>query len=307
MRRLAANPWPWAIVCGLLLPFLAWQPEAIASRHALDEIWNLGHIVLFACATAAALTWLRPRPGFAATVAVTVTAGLAIGAAIEWLQGIVGRDSSALDVVRDGTGVLTVLALSAIAHRRSGWAVALTAVALPLLTWLVIPPVRASIDAIDGYRQFPILFAGDSRLEIERFDPSPRLALQPSADGDYALHVALTTARYSGFSLVNFPGDWRDYRTLVVDVGNPSPQPLSITCKIQDRTHDFRLSDRYNHRFTLPAGRSRIVIDLDAVRRAPATRQMDMARIDELSCFAVALPAPRWLVVYRIALTNSQR
>lgn len=306
MRRLTTNPWPWLIACAAMLPFLAWQPEAIASQHALDEIWNLGHIVLFACATTLTLSRARPRWDFTATALAILVAGIAIGAAIEWLQGIIGRDSSALDVVRDTTGMLLVLAIAAYRQHHRRWTVALSVVTLPLLTWLVLPPLRASIDAVDAYQQFPVLFAGDSRLEMERFDPSSRLSLQPGTDGRYALHVALTTAKYSGFSLVNFPGDWRGFRTLVLDVGNPSAQPLTVTCKVQDRKHNFRFDDRYNRRFTLPSGRSRIVIELDDVHHAPATRQMDMARIDELSCFAISLPAPRRLDVYRIALTGAQ-
>ena len=100
--------------------------------------------------------------------------------------------------------------------------------------------------------------------------------------GYHSSRVGMDTSLYSGITLVHFPRNWRGYRILVLEVFNPSPEGLEVTCRIHDRQHEEgeqRHEDRFNKNFHLRPGWNSIRIDLGEVTRAPVGRTMDLGEI----------------------------
>jgi VanZ family protein len=289
-----------ALIAGCALLFVH---EPAASRHRLLlQSWNLGHLWLFGIIgffvgeRLAQLSWR----GFA----LALMAGALAGGAIELLQLAIGRDCSLDDVIADTIGMAAGLLLGARTSLRRhralfGFATACVAVALAMQLW---PVLRSAVDAYNAWREFPVLADFENgalpSLQRERFGGT-------SADlipEEGALRVALRAGRYPGFSLDDFPRDWRGWHSLVVDLDNPSGTDLAVTCRIHDARHNQQYSDRFNRRLVLQPGRQQLRIDLAAVAVAPRGRAMDMSAIHFPMCFAIDLAQPRDLRIHAIRL-----
>lgn len=289
-----------ALIAGGALLFVH---EPAAGRHRLLlQIWNLGHVWLFGVIgffvgeRLVRLTWR----GFA----LALVAGALAGGAIELLQLTIGRDCSLGDVIADTIGMAGGLLLSAQATLRRhrvlfGLATACVAVALAVQLW---PVLRSAVDAYNAWREFPVLADFESgalpSLQRERFSGTG--AELVSEEG--ALRVSLRAGQYPGFSLDDFPRDWRGWHRLVLDLDNPSGTELALTCRIHDARHNQQYSDRFNRRFMLWPGRQQLQIDMAAVAVAPRGRAMDMSAIHFPMCFAIDLAKPRDLRIHAIRL-----
>lgn len=220
--------------------------------------------------------WPGKRGGIAA-YARAFGIALALGTAIELIQGLTGRDASASDVLRDALGALAGLCLHAAfghlplerprtgskPHTRSK--MALLAIAVAALGYATWPTATVAADMVRKAREFPV---------IARF-PAP-------------LHRHLDRGRFPRISLDEPYPDWRGYRTLVVELGNPHPrESLSLTLRVHDRGHNQEFHDRYNRRYTLPpASREQWRIALSDIQSAPRGRAMDMSRIAGIVIYA---------------------
>jgi hypothetical protein len=115
----------------------------------------------------------------------------------------------------------------------------------------------------------------------------------------------MDTSLYSGVALEYFPGDWSGFRALEIEILNPSPESLDITCRIHDRRHEKgeqRHSDRFNKMYRLQPGWNNLRIDLEEVARAPAGRTMDLGEIRFVGLFATKLPASRTIFIDYVRL-----
>jgi hypothetical protein len=129
--------------------------------------------------------------------------------------------------------------------------------------------------------------------------------LAPGDSGRLALRVTLDEGRWPGVTLDEPVADWRGWRAIVVEVANPSDEPLGLTLRVNDRAHDNRFEDRYNQHLALqPRARHRFEFPLEAIERAPEGRTMDLAQVQKLLVFHVG-PAPgRSFYLERIALVR---
>lgn len=296
-----------ALICGLLL-FLG-GPDLVDTR-SFRHTWDLGHIVAFAVWTRllmhqprlAALRW---RWQFILALGLV----LAVGGTVEVLQGTFGRYPSWADMGRNLLGALIVLgfwvpARKALSHARRR---AFQLFTLALLLLALVPLGRSLCDEWQAWRSFPVLGDFEAPCELDRWSGSADLSIDGhhSVSGRCALQADLSTARYSGAALHYFPGDWRGWRWLTFSVFNPDPEPIRLVCKINDHLHDisgYRFNDRFNRRVAIDPGWQRVRIDLADVRRAPADREMDLARVTEFNLFAVSLTHQRTIYLDRLVL-----
>jgi VanZ family protein len=288
-----------ALIVGCALLFV--HEPASHQHRALRQIWNLGHLGLFGIVgffvgerlLCSDRPGQPPWRGFALALAV----GALAGAAIELLQLAIGRDCSLEDVVADAIGMGAGLLLGARAQLQSRRALFLAAVAgivlaLAMQLW---PVLRSAVDAYNARRAFPVLADFERgvlpALQRERFGATEADLMV--VDG--GLRVSLRAGQYPGFSLDDFPHDWRGWRTLVFDLDNPGTTALPLSCRIHDAAHNQEYADRFNRRFELQPGRQQLRIDLAEVATAPRDRAMDMSAIRFPMCFVVDLPQPREL------------
>jgi hypothetical protein len=132
----------------------------------------------------------------------------------------------------------------------------------------------------------------ETPYERRRWQNQHRLQRQQDIvrHGKYAMRLQLSTANYSGTGLFYFPNDWSGFNRLHFSVYNPENEILAFHCRIHDALHGQHgreFEDRFHKRFTLHPGGNDLSGSLEEVRTAPATRLMDMTRIEGFGLFVV--------------------
>ena len=312
-RRLAM-----VALLGCVLLLFVGGPDGYSSR-SVRQGWQFGHVLLFFVATRLALPVLRSRLGVRESVSLVLLAAGLIGGLVEWLQGFVGREVSWTDVRLDVIGAALGLAgrmptAPAAAPAPDRWwgdrrlPFLLAAIALVVLVWLeALPLGRTLLDEYRARRDFPVLVAWASELELDRVkaDGSLRIDNAPGRPGERSLRIGLPPSAFAGFELQYFPGDWRGYGVLEITLRVPVGAPGSITCRVHDAAHDNRYADRFNRRFEVFPGWNVLALPLADIQRAPRGREMDIARVQGVGCFFVGLREGAELWVGKIALGMS--
>ncbi|MDX1551044.1 MAG: succinyl-CoA synthetase subunit beta [Marinobacter sp.] len=292
-----ARIWQYLAFAGIVLiaPFFFIGGPGWTDGPLYKSAWNLGHILFFALLTLAIQPW-RFWTGWKlwglATLAV-----LLVGLGIELLQYGTSRQMDGQDLFRNLLGLWIILLISpgATDPSRSGlgtWSLRIAIAAL-----LVAETGATAAVALQQYRVSQLL---PELYDFSQSDPSPfwngAIAAADVAGPQNGLRLSLSTARYSGATLHNFPGDWQGYGQLVISLDNPQDQPVPITLRINDIQHDQGdndYSDRFNTRLTLSPGPNTFQLDLDRIRNAPATRTMNMREVRRLKLFTTGLKAPK--------------
>jgi hypothetical protein len=241
--------------------------------------------------------------------AIVLAFCLVAGTATEGIQSLLGGDASIGDLLRDMLGGVIVLSWfapsSKVLPERMRRAARTFAATLLLIACL--PLVAALSDEGIARFQFPVLSDFETPFEAGRWDGEARFSLDRSVarHGNASLRVDMDTSLYSGVALVFFPRDWRGYRFLSLEVLNPSPEGIDITCRIHDRRHEEgeqRYEDRYNKVFHLRSGWNEIRVDLGEVARAPVGRTLDLGTICAVGFFATRLHTPRTIFLAHMRL-----
>jgi VanZ family protein len=283
------------------------------SPRSFGRFWNLGHIVLFFLLTDLFLQTRFYQKGARSAGAIwgVLTATLVLGALVELLQARIGRLPAVGDVALDLLGTLLALVFRIKpAAGAARWPQRFLQTAAVLMAAVACVPLAAAL--LDEYRAaaaFPKLASFETTTELGRWEGGAARTLSGEVfrDGRRSLKISLTRAKYSGVALIHFPRDWRGYEALEFSVFNPGPAPLALTCRVHDRTHiaaGQHYSDRFNRRFRIAAGWNDIRIPLEDIRLAPATRPMDLSRVDGLGLFSVRLPAVATVFLDRVRLVK---
>lgn len=288
-------------------------PDYSVSRST-KELWNLGHIVYFALMVyfLAKFRFLKKVPlpyqwlGF-------ILLSLVLGTLIEVLQYGTQREPDLADISRDLTGCLLVLSFYSPLLKLSS-NVSLIFIRLFALTVLLvhmIPLAIALIDETTARYQFPILSNFETAFELDRWEGgASKETIQMNLESDsFQLKIGLTTDRYSGVGMEYLPSDWREYRSVIMEIYQPSDEPISITIRIHDLEHEtggrrYEYDDRFNRSYLLNKGWNEISISLEEVRSALSKRKMDLSQIRDISLFAIRLPEPRAIYLDKIYLSN---
>ncbi|BCR05977.1 hypothetical protein DESUT3_30460 [Desulfuromonas versatilis] len=281
--------------------------------RSLRLAWNLGHVLCFLLWTRLLLTlWKRAAAwGWRRQLLVTLVLCLFLGGLTEVLQGGVGRSPDLQDVARDLLGGLTALAFFVPGRRRIPLPLrrSLQAGVLLVLLASAWPMAKALADELLALKQFPVLADFETPFESGRMwgNSRYRVELGTTAHGRGALRVELNTDRYSGVYLKHFPGDWRGFEQLGLEVFNPGKEPLELHFRIHDRAHlgnRSRYSDRFNTRFILQPGWNPIRVSLAEVRRAPRDRELDLSQVQGVGLFAAKLEQPVVIFLDHLRLLN---
>lgn len=302
-----ARIWQYLAFAGIVLitPFFFIGGPGWTDGPLYKSAWNLGHILFFALLTLAVQPW---RIWTGRTLwGVTTLAVLLVGLGIELLQYGTSRQMDWQDIFRNLLGLWAILAIrplaSHISHSRlTTWSLRIIVGAL-----LVAEAAATAGVAIQQYKVSQLLPA---LYDFSQPDPSPfwngAIVPDDSTDSPQSdLRLSLSTARYSGASLHNFPGDWRGYEQLILSLYNPQDHPLPMTLRINDIKHDQgdnAYSDRFNTRLVLSPGPNNFHLDLDRIRNAPAGRAMDMHEVRRLMLFASGLTEPKTVYLRDIRL-----
>lgn len=218
------------------------------------ELTNFGHGPAFAVLTVLLFKMLRARSTtqwpVPAEYAAVVLLALMLGAFVELLQGMIGRDESIEDLRRDALGILAAVGFLVMldprlhasgAYRRVRSAGLLLGLAgTAMLAW---SPLVSGLAHLDRNRSFPTLVDFDRPTNLHFMQPlggatihwtrlPPRFARQ--AGSTHALRVETTERTWWGLMLREPLPDWRHYERLAVTIANPSREPLTMELRVHD-------------------------------------------------------------------------
>ncbi|MBI1425086.1 MAG: hypothetical protein GC149_16690 [Gammaproteobacteria bacterium] len=286
-------------------------PNNGQSSRTWSEINNTGHIGAFL------IIWLYlfnlfPRfTRLSTTQLFVVVIGSTLVAAelIEIVQGWIGRDDELQDVWDSGVGAMLAIAFCSIQVRslslwqRAAWrTLALSGlVAVPWSIWSNLA------DEAFLHRQFPVLTDFSTPFELTRWDRNAaaiQIRKNPGT-GQKSLAIEFRPAEYSTVTLQYFYPDWQGYKELILDVTNPESSDLPVVLRAHDilhKRHHYEMNDRFNRRLVIKPGHQIISVALEEIRKAPATRQMDMRHMEDLSIFTVQARSNRHLYINKIYL-----
>lgn len=292
-----------SLVCSVSL---FWGGPGAYSSRSFQQVWNLGHLLLFAILTYLTLKWSETISHwpFLRQVAVLSTAVFLISLLIEFTQmGLDGRSPDVFDILRNMVGCLFAVVFFSPSRKKSS-PTSLRFFQIGVVTALMlfaVPLAFAIADEIITLKQFPVLSDFETPFERMRWTGGAdhSVVSERARSGNHSLKIHLHTSQYSGIALDYFPKDWRNYRTLAFSVFNPSDIPLKLVCRIHDENHypnggDYE--DRFNRTLVVRGGWNDIEISLADVMSAPQSRKMDMRRVQNIGIFSVRLPQER--VIY---------
>jgi hypothetical protein len=247
-----------------------------------------------------------------------IVAMLSLGAATEILQGALGRDEEVDDVISDVVGASGVAALWLYAtlrgNSRASARLARIATLLAcaaLAGFWAAPLARCGLAYWARDAQFPVLaqFRSQRDTYFVSGDPAPpsivriqqRLAAENPSAG--ALRVALDAGRWPGMTLTEPVPDWRGFRELSLDLGNPGMAALPLRLRVNDRAHNGAFDDRFNTEILMaPLARTTFHFPLDRIANSPRMRRMDMSRMAQLILFRDGSAPGQAVLIYRIWL-----
>ena len=298
------------LILGFFLLFIGRNPQNEPRSYA--EIWNLGHVILFAVFT---YTLIRDwkylsKKTFVTQSWIIPTICLLFGIITELIQVNFDRNPDLGDLGRDVLGGFIVLIF--FAPKRSQIPLRslkiLRVIMLFIILFALYPLIRSVVDETISHKQFPVLSDFETPFEKYRWDAyHVKIGIDRTIarSGQASLKVELNTTKYTGLFLKFFPSNWTGYTNLNFSIYNPEQDSLRIICRINDTHHrrrDYRYDDRFNAKYYLQSGWNDISIPLDNIKKAPESRFMDLAKIDLIGIFAVKLPQPRIIYIDRVRL-----
>jgi len=292
--------WTLALVAATLL--FVGGPNNYTLR-SFRFLWGGGHLFCFALWAYLYVRW-RPQQSFLRQIFEVLVLTFVLGGITELIQAQIGREAAWQDLGNDLIGGLLGVVFFAESRKSlDTWQLKfLQGPVLFLFLWSLLPTAKVIIDDSVAFRQFPLLAGFETPLEASRWSGSARRIRDEavSVSGNYSLRIALTTQRYSGIGLKDFPRDWSAYRSVRLQVFNPDHDPLTLHFRIQDQyhtrhenIHNNGYSDRFNTSFNLKPGWNALRVSLAKVAKAPKGRLLDLTHIGGMGIFVGKLVEPR--------------
>ncbi len=301
--------WFLALVAATLL--FVGGPDNYTLR-SFRYLWGDGHLFCFAL-WAYLYVNFRPRQSFLRQISEVLVLTFVLGGITELIQSQIGREAAWQDLGNDLIGGLLGVVFFAESRKTlTVWKLKLLQISvLLLLFWTLLPTAKVIIDDSIAFRQFPLLSGFETPLEISRWGGSAKRSRdhQVFFSGHSSLRVALTTQRYSGIGLKDFPRDWSSYGAVRLRVFNPGQAPLLLHFRIHDQYHSHHenihnnsYSDRFNTSFKLKPGWNTLQVSLAKVAHAPKGRLLDLTKIGGMGVFVGKLAKPHTIYVDDVML-----
>ncbi|MCK5826658.1 MAG: VanZ family protein [Desulfuromusa sp.] len=301
--------WVLALVAATLL--FVGGPDTYTLR-SFRYIWGVGHLFCFALWAYLYVSW-RSNQSFLRQILEVLLLAFVLGGLTELIQSQIGREAAWQDLGNDLIGGLLGVVFFAESRRTLvAWKLRLLRVPVLLIfLWSLLPVVKVIIDDTIAFRQFPLLSGFETPLETSRWSCSAKRIRDDtvSFSGGSSLRLDLTTQRYSGIGLKDFPRDWSAYRSVSLQVFNPDQEPLLLHFRIHDQYHSKHknarnnvYSDRFNSSFKIVPGWNALQVSLAKVASAPKDRMLDLSRIAGMGVFVGKLTAPRTIYLDDVML-----
>jgi hypothetical protein len=297
------------------VPFFFIGGPGYHSARSFKTAWDLGHILFFCLTSIGLCAYFRCRSPELSPARIFLSILVVVfllGFMAETLQMLEdGRSPDVFDILRDLLGGMVGCLFFCSLRRQFNPLLikGLQVITVLFLFTAVWPLVAAVFDERAMVVNFPVLSEFESSLELSRWQNVHQLqrVTSPVRSGHGAMRVQLSTKKYSGVGLFYFLHDWSGYKWLHFSVFNPEEDKLPLHSRIHDRLHKDHnrvYADRYHHEFTLHPGWNDLQISLDAVRQAPADREMDMHNIEGFGIFVVNQARPRVIYVDHVYLSR---
>lgn len=278
------------------------------SLRSFRYIWGIGHLFCFALWAYLYVDWRSNQPFIRQMIEVTILIFI-IGGLTELIQSQIGREATWQDLGNDLIGGLLGVAFFSQSRKTiSPWQLKfLQTPILLMFFWSLLPVAKVLIDDVIALRQFPLLSGFETSLEGSRWSGSARRDIENTIyfSGDSSLRIKLTTQRYSGIGLKDFPRNWSAYSSVGLQVFNPDQEPLLLHFRIHDRLHSAHKNayrDRFNASFEIKPGWNQLQIPLAKVAHAPKDRLLDLTHVAGMGVFVGKLDHPRTIYLDDVKL-----
>ncbi|MFK7819959.1 MAG: VanZ family protein [Planctomycetaceae bacterium] len=273
----------------------------------LGVVFDYGHVPAFALLVFAVTRLLCGKSPSIKTAGTIAIAATVFGVGAEFVQQYVGRSAEPGDAFANAIGA----AIGFLAATWNQWrpnqrrlGTALLIIGTIAAVW---SPTWTLIDINRQRNEFPLLGSFESELELSRWHSrrsSRRRSDKHASDGKFCLEWKLRPARYPEVH-TRWPfGDWSLYQDLEVDIWNDH-SPLPIVVKIEDASHNGQYEDRFQQEILLPTGKTTVRVNLNDVRTAPQSRELNMQQIARVAFFTADLTERRVLYLDRLELTGA--
>ena len=213
-----------------------------------------------------------------------------LGAAIELLQPLIGRERSFLDWIYDiaGTGAGILFFLGIELKKRPVLNLLLA------LTLLVASLILPAMDLITIYKRnanFPKLLTFDHPWESAFYavDTNARFTILQAPpkmeNGTKVGLISFISGQYPGLTIEDFVPDWSEYEYLYFEFFSEQPTPLLVNLRLQDKQHNNEFSDRFNKKLVILPGNNQFKISLHEIEHAPHSRKINLSQMDRLLFF----------------------
>jgi len=270
------------------------------------ELQNTGHTLFFIPVVILVLMLLRDTTIFFGCRPIKLymaacTISLLVGTAIELIQLIIDRDANPMDIMRDLAGILTGLGLYASTDPElqkhplmpEKWLRAIiVTLSFGVFSASMLPLALLSTAYAQRQAAFPLV------VDLTASWMRPFLQLKNAVihepdSGEISIdeknrltRIDLKKGSYPGLSVIEPFPDWSAYKTLTIIAYSKLVQPIDLTLRIHDEHHNYAYTDRFNIQITLTEGTNYFQIPLEDIKRAPVNRQMNMARIKNITFFS---------------------
>jgi hypothetical protein len=117
------------------------------------------------------------------------------------------------------------------------------------------------------------------------------------------LEVRFDVGPYPGMWLQEPIKDWSRYSNLVLDMANPTDEPMNFVIRIDDMHRHRLFVDRFNRNLFLGAmRRDQIRIPLRDIQHGPRNRLLDLTKINQIILFCRATCGADRMLVQKIWL-----
>ena len=266
-------------------------PEKFNNSFVIGALMNAIHGPLFACMACFA-AWLLGNSTWRSYIFLWIALA-SLGLITEFAQELSSRNASWGDVLVNLLGTTSGLAIWGLFFdkqlvKSSGFAAALTVVAVVCIFTVFFPPIKTVGIWIERQNSFPVLFNAEfpealamteSLLELEDVNISIEEA---------GLSVRLLTGGPAGLVITDFSQDWRDYHALVIDLVNLGAESLSLEVHVRDAGSSHDYSDRFNAKHVLEAGqRGSFRYSLPEIEAGPESRSIQLNTMSLIAIYRV--------------------
>ncbi|MDH5516447.1 MAG: VanZ family protein [Gammaproteobacteria bacterium] len=278
----------------ILIIFLFVGGESRQHHRLIKDIWDAGHLVLFAALIYSYFShYAKASSSIIKKLLFTSLFCLLIGTAIEVIQIFIHRDFSTDDIINDLIGgYIGFLGLIIFGHQV---ALKKRIIALAIAIVLIIIGLRQLekdvLDEIKMQQAFPVIADFEIASEMSRLESKNviiKRVKQHSYQGQHSLKIDYLPGRYPAVTIEHLKGNWSGFKTLAFYVYNPGSKPVSFELKIYDQKHALTgrsYNDRFNKEIVFTSGWNSVEIPLNEIIEAPKRRSMDTHKLKAISLF----------------------